>query len=123
MKQLGIAIWLAALAFFVARSVEAPKTGANLAFVCAVLFVYLPLLIYSWLWGPQRGHVAHFTAIVVAAYFSILLYFGDSIPGVVVGIGICAGLVVLALVVRRYRAGFVSDFRKRIRRDHFARKG
>ena len=122
MKQLGVAIWCLALAMFAAQLVEAPKSDSYVIFLCIALFAYLPLLIYSWLWGRQRGHVAHFVGIVVAAYFSILLYFRDSIPELVLGIGILAGLLVLFLVVRKYRPGFMSDFKKRIRRDHFARK-
>lgn len=122
MKQLGIAIWVLAVGMIVAQFFQTPKSATNPVFLYFALFTYLPLLIYSWLWGHQRGHIAHFIGIVVAGYFSILLYFREWIPELLFDIGVCAGIVVLFLVVRRYRPGFVSDYRNRIRRDHFARK-
>ena len=54
---------------------------------------------------------------------SILLYFRRSIPEILLGIGICAALLLLFLGARKYRPGFMADFRNRIRRDHFSRKG
>lgn len=122
MKQLGVAVWCVALAAFVAQVFQTPKSDTEVIILCIALFAYLPTLLYSWLWGPQRGHVAHFIAIVVAACLSILLYFRDSIPELLLGVGVGAGLLVLFLVARRYRPGFVSDLRRRIRRDHFPRK-
>jgi hypothetical protein len=122
MKQLGVAIWCVALTVFVAQFFQTPKSDTYVVILCIALFVNLPLLIYSWLWGPQRGHFAHFMGIVVAAYLSILLYFRESIPVLLLGVGVAAALLTLYLVVRKYRPGFVSDVRHRIRRDHFARK-
>lgn len=123
MKQLGIAIWFVALAGFVGQLFQAPKSETNVVFLGIALFVYLPMLIYNWLWGHQRGHIVHFIGIVVAAWMSILLYFRRSIPEILLGIGIGAALLLLFLALRKYRPGIMADFRNRIRRDHFSRKG
>ena len=122
MKLLGVAIWCVAFAMFAAQLFQAKVSDAHVFFMGIALFAYLPILLYSWLWGAQRGHVAHFLFIVIAAYLSVLLYFRDSMPPVLLGLGVGAPLLAGYLLLRRYRPGFVSDFKRRIKRDHFAHK-
>jgi hypothetical protein len=43
-------------------------------------------------------------------------------PPLLLGLGVGASLLAGYLLLRRYRPGFVSDFKRRIKRDHFARK-
>jgi hypothetical protein len=122
MKLLGVAIWCVAFAMFAAQLFQAEVSDAHIFFMGIALFAYLPLLLYSWLWGAQRGHVVHFLLIVIAAWLSVVLYFRDSMPTLLLGLGVGAPLLAGYILLRRYRPGFVSDYKRRIKRDHFAHK-
>lgn len=120
MKALGVAIWCMAMAIFAVQLFQPQWSNAHVFFIYIALLVYLPMLMYNWLWGHQRGHIAHFISIVLAAYLSVLTYVQDAIPDILLWVGVGALVLAVYLVLRKYRPRFAADFRRRIGRDHFA---
>jgi len=83
MKQLGAIFWIGALFCFASLFISELKgssenTGMIFVFALA-LIVYLPLILYNWLWGHQKGHRLHFIAIIFQAICQLFFGLGKSL--------------------------------------------
>lgn len=119
MKILGITIWCVAFAMFTIQLFQNESGIAFSIIMVLALLVYLPLLLYSWLFGHQKGHKVHFTVILLVANLSILIFFRNSIPIMLYAVCIGAYIIIMFLMVRKYRPSFIADFKNKIKCDHF----
>lgn len=121
MKIIGIVLWLCALLLSAIQLADALARNAIIygAVMVLAVLIYLPLLIYNWLWGDQRGHVIHFFAIFCAAWFMVLSFFRNAIPVEWMATGVLSGLAALGGLTWKCRPQIMADFKQGIRRNHF----
>ena len=119
MKIIGIAVWCFAFAIFAIQLFQNTLNTTYFILMAFALLGYLPWILYGWLWGHQKGHRVHFLAILLAAYIAGMSFFRDSIPLLLYIISLSAFLLIMFLAVKKYRPGFVADFKNKIKRDHF----
>lgn len=122
-KNLGIAIWgVSYLVFLWIALTWANVDIAMIGILFIALFVYLPMLLFNWLFGQQKGHLGHFLMIIISLPLALAMLFRDEIGTVAFGIVTIAFCVSGYLIVRKYRKKFVDDAKRRVARDHFKGK-
>ena len=122
-KQLGIIIWCGAFFGFASLFISELNNNSEnngMIFVFALaLIAYLPLILYNWLWGDQKGHRIHFIAIIFSGYLSVIFWFRKELGLPLYGIAIIWFFIIMFIAVKRYRPGIMADYKNGIKRDHF----
>ena len=120
MKLLGVIFWCCALFGFVMSLTQLSTENVEMMFVISMaLFIYLSALLYGWLWSNQKGHRALFLSIFLAVYLATIVWFRNEMVLGLYGLAIIWFFIGMYVLVIKYRASFVTDFKNGVKRDHF----
>lgn len=119
-KRLGSAVWAISYFTFLWTAVAWSNIGlAGICIMVVALVFYMPMLLFNWLFGQQKGHLVHFYAILISLPFAVAMRFRDEIGTVTYGLVVVAFCAAGYFLAQKYRPGFVNDAKRRIARDHF----
>lgn len=119
-KVTGVLLWIIGLALMVryVTSINSPSRVA-LAGISLFILLFSVITIFNWLWGHQKGHIAHLSVIVLYALLALILNIETYVPFIWFFIFISFFFFAFIYIVLKFRTKFVSDFNNGIIRNHF----
>ena len=103
-KEFGIGLWVIGVAAAVgAADLKQATEGKEAYFTLLLTGLWMATLLYNWLWGSNKGHIAHFLMIVAFAAFQ-LIYLANG-AGLISskGVGVAAVLAFAGMAVVLWR--------------------